>query len=50
MRSTRTSTQERRLKTAVRAGLAAALLALGAQAPVWAAGTLIDANPAQSRF
>ena len=46
MRSTRTLVRERRLKTAVRAGLAAALLAFGAQAPVWAAGTLIDAAKA----
>lgn len=46
MRSTRTLVRERRLKTAVRAGLTVALLAFGAQAPVWAAGTLIDAAKA----
>jgi ankyrin repeat protein len=46
MRSTPTAALERRLKKAARAGLAAALLAFGAQAPVWAAGTLIDAAKA----
>jgi ankyrin repeat protein len=46
MSNTRAMVRQHRLKMAVRAGLAAALLAVGARSPVWAAGTLIDAAKA----
>jgi uncharacterized protein len=46
MSNSRAIVRPHRLKMAVRAGLAAALLAVGAQSHVWAAGTLIDAAKA----